>query len=103
MSEVSANRILNNPVYRHLIEQRDALAFTLSACVLVLFYGFILLIAFAPEVLTTPIAADSVIPWGILIGVGVIVGSIVLTGIYVFQANSKFDPMIDELLRDASK
>lgn len=103
MSDVSANRILSNPVYRKLISERDALAFTLSACVLVLFYGFILLIAFAPEVLTTPISADSVIPWGILIGVGVIVGSIVLTGIYVSRANSKFDPMIDELLRDASK
>jgi len=103
MSDASASRILNNPVYRKLIAQRDSLAFTLSACVLVLFYGFILLIAFAPDILTQPISSGSVIPVGMLIGVGVILGSILLTGIYVFQANSKFDPMIDELIRDASK
>jgi uncharacterized membrane protein (DUF485 family) len=103
MSNVSASRIMNNPVYRDLIKQRDNLAWTLTAIVLVLFYGFIMLIAFAPEFLTQPISAGSVIPLGMLIGVGVILASIVLTGIYVMQANNKFDPMIEELMRDASK
>ena len=103
MSTLSASRILNNPVYRHLITQRDTLAWTLSLCVLVLFYGFILLIAFAPDFLTQPISDTSVIPVGLLMGVGVILASILLTGIYVQQANSKFDPMIEELMRDAAK
>lgn len=103
MSKLSASRILNNPVYRRLIKQRDTLAWTLTACVLVLYFGFILSIAFAPEFLTRPISATSVIPVGMLVGVGVIVASIVLTGIYVQQANSKFDPMIEELMRDAAK
>jgi len=103
MSNVAASRITNNPMYRQLIQKRDALAFTLSACVLVLYYGFILMVAFSPEILTEPISSGSVIPVGILIGVGVIVGSILLTGIYVRQANSRFDPMIDAIMRDASK
>jgi uncharacterized membrane protein (DUF485 family) len=103
MSKLSASRILNNPNYRHLITQRDSLAWTLSACVLVLYFGFILLIAFAPGVLTQPISATSVIPVGMLIGVGVILASIVLTAIYVQQANSKFDPMIEAIMRDAAK
>ncbi len=103
MSKLSASRILNNPVYRQLIHQRDSLAWILSACVLVLFYGFILAIAFAPEFLTQPISATSVIPVGVIVGVGVILASIALTAIYVQQANNKFDPMIEELMRDASK
>ena len=103
MSKLSASRILNNPTYRHLISQRDALAWTLSACVLVLYFGFVLAIAFAPEFLTQPISATSVVPVGMLVGVGVIVASIILTGIYVSQANTKFDPMIEAIMRDAAK
>jgi len=103
MSNVTASRITNNPAYRQLIKKRDSLAFTLSVCVLVLYYGFILMVAFAPEILTQPIASDSVIPVGILIGVGVIIGSILLTGIYVRQANNTFDPMIQAIMQDASK
>ena len=103
MSNVTASRITNNPAYRQLIKKRDTLAFTLSVCVLVLYYGFILMVAFAPDILTQPIASDSVIPLGIFIGVGVIVGSILLTGIYVRQANSTFDPMIQAIMQDATK
>jgi uncharacterized membrane protein (DUF485 family) len=103
MSNVTASRITNNPAYRQLIKKRDTLAFTLSVCVLVLYYGFILMVAFAPEILTQPIASDSVIPLGILIGVGVIIGSILLTGIYVRQANNTFDPMIQAIMQDATK
>ena len=103
MSNLSASRILNNPNYRKLIKQRDTLAWTLSACVLVLYFGFVLMVAFAPEVLTAPISDTSVIPVGMLVGVGVIVASIFLTGIYVTQANSKFDPMIEAIMQDAAK
>lgn len=103
MSTAAASHILNNPRYRQLIRERDSLAWTLTACVLVLFYGFILLIAFAPDFLTQTISSTSVIPVGMLLGVGVIVLSIILTGIYVAKANNKFDPMIEELIRDASK
>jgi len=103
MSNLSASRILNNPNYRKLIKQRDTLAWTLSACVLVLYFGFVLMVAFAPEVLTSPISDTSVIPVGMLVGVGVIICSIILTGIYVTQANGKFDPMIEAIMKDAAK
>lgn len=103
MSNLSASRILNNPNYRKLIKQRDTLAWTLSACVLVLYFGFVLMVAFTPEILTAPISDTSVIPVGMLVGVGVIVASIILTGIYVTQANSKFDPMIEAIMQDAAK
>jgi len=100
---VQAGLIQNNPRFHELIRKRDTLAWTLSACVLVLYFGFVLMVAFTPEILTAPIAADSVIPFGILVGIGVIVASIILTGIYVYQANSNFDPIIEEIMRDAHK
>ena len=70
---------------------------------MVIYFGFVLLVAFAPGFLTQPISATSVIPVGMLVGVGVILASIVLTGIYVYRANSTFDPLIDEIVRESIK
>jgi uncharacterized membrane protein (DUF485 family) len=103
VSELSASKIQNNPKYHQLIKERDSLAWTLTVLVLVIYFGFILMVAFAPAFLTTPISATSVIPVGLLIGVGVIVASVVLTGIYVRRANSTFDPLIREIIKDAFK
>jgi uncharacterized membrane protein (DUF485 family) len=103
MSELSASKIQNNPKYHRLIRERDTLAWTLTVLVLLIYFGFILAVAFAPGFLTKPISENSVIPVGMLIGVGVILASVVLTGIYVRRANSTFDPLIHEIIQEASK
>ncbi len=103
MSELSASRIQNNPKYHELIRRRDSLAWTLSAVVCVMYFGFILLIAFAPDFLTQPLSSNSVIPVGMPIGVGVILVSCILTGIYVRRANSVFDPLTDEIIQESLK
>jgi uncharacterized membrane protein (DUF485 family) len=103
MSELSASKIQANPKYHQLIKERDTLAWTLSVLVLIIYFGFVLLVAFAPGFLTQPISATSVIPLGMLFGVGVIVASIVLTGIYVYKANSTFDPLINEIIQESAK
>ncbi|MHB8666869.1 MAG: DUF485 domain-containing protein [Burkholderiales bacterium] len=104
MSEaIVSGKIQNNPKYLELVKRRGRMAWTLSAIVCVIFYGFILMIAFAPGVLTEPISAGSVIPLGLPLGVGVIVVSCLLTGIYVYEANQVFDPMFEEIVKEASK
>ncbi len=103
MSVLIASKIQKNPKYLQLIKQRDTLSWTLSAIVCIMYFGFTLMIAFTPGILTQPIAADSVIPVGMLLGVGVIIASCILTGIYVFIANNTFDPIVNEIVREASK
>jgi len=103
MSELSASRIQNNPKYHELIQRRDSLAWTLSAVVCVMYFGFILMIAFAPDFLTQPLSSGSVVPVGMPIGVGVILVSCILTAIYVRQANSVFDPLTDEIIQESLK
>ena len=93
MSESISNKIQKNPKYLELVSRRDRLAWILSAIVCVIFFGFILMIAFAPGILTAPIAADSVIPLGMPLGVGVIVVSCILTGIYVY-GRTRFRPSV---------
>jgi len=99
----SIAKIANNPKYRELVSKRDGVAWTLTACVIVVYFGFTLLVAFAGDFLSQPIAADSVIPVGIPLGVGVIVISIILTGYYVYRANTTFDELTHEILREGTK
>ena len=100
---ISADKIQNNPKYHQLIKERDSLAWLLSALVLVIYYGFILMVAYGKDFITQPISATSVIPLGIPLGVGVIVLSIILTGIYVVRANGRYDTLINEIIEESSK
>jgi uncharacterized membrane protein (DUF485 family) len=66
---------------------------------LVIYFGFILLVAFAKPLLATKIG-DGVTSLGIILGLGVILSAVVLTGIYVQRANSRFDEMTRHLTRE---
>ena len=94
-NEVS--RIRQEPMFRELVERRTRFAWQLSAAMLVIYFGFIAVIAFAPKVLGMPIG-DGVITVGIPVGLFVIVSAFVLTGIYVVRANSTFDPMTRQII-----
>ena len=91
------SNILHHKAFIALREKRGGLAVRLSISMLVIYYGFILLVAFAPGILATPILG--IVSLGILMGLGVIFSSIVLTGIYVRRANTEFDHLTAELQR----
>ncbi len=98
MEPVSYAKIRQNPKFAELVQQRNALARTLTIAMLVIYFGFILLVAFAPGLLAVKIGTVTTI--GIPLGLLVIVSAFVLTGIYVARANTSFDRLNDELLRE---
>lgn len=83
-----------------MVQRRSKLAWKLSALMLAIYFGFILMIAFAPALLGTPIG-EGVTTIGIPIGVLVILSAFVLTGWYVHRANADFDPEMDAILNRA--
>ena len=93
-------RIEDNAHFRELVEKRQRFATILSIIMLAVYIGFILLIAFAPGWLGTPLHAGTSVTRGIPIGIGVIVISFVLTGIYVWRANGEFDRMTKSILSE---
>ena len=103
MSVISAEKIHNDPRFQKLCKERDTLGWILSAIVCVMYFGFTLMIAYTPGILTTPIASDSVIPLGMPLGVGIIVMSCILTGFYVYKANNTYDPIMKQIIEEASK
>jgi uncharacterized membrane protein (DUF485 family) len=103
MSSEIYQRIRNNPLYREQMAERSRFSWTLSAIVLVIFYGFILIVAFAPEFLATPLWQGSATTVGIPIGVGIITFFWLLTGYYVYRANREFEATNVEIIREAEK
>ena len=93
------NPILQNPRFQALVRQRANFAWALTIVMLVIYFGFILLVAFAKPLLATKIGIG-VTSIGIVLGLGVIVSAFVLTGIYVWRANSRFDELTRNLTKE---
>jgi uncharacterized membrane protein (DUF485 family) len=83
--------------YQELVRRRSSLGWMLSLIMLVIYFGFILLVAYAPKFLGTPIGTG-VTTIGIPIGLAVIVLAFALTGIYVAKANSSYDVLIRKIV-----
>jgi uncharacterized membrane protein (DUF485 family) len=97
----SVQKIMNDPKYRELVRKRSAFAWFLTALILIVYYGFIFLIAYDPGYLGTPLSEGSVTTIGLPLGVAVIVISILLTGVYVRRANGEFDDLTKQLIDGA--
>jgi uncharacterized membrane protein (DUF485 family) len=100
MQQEIAEKIKQNPKYAELVKKRTGFAWGLSIVMLIIYYAFILTIAFKPTLLATPISAGSVITIGIPIGVVIIISAFILTGIYVYRANTEFDVLTDEIKKE---
>ena len=99
MASRDYDRVIQSPRFQELVRERTRFAWTLSIVMLVIYFGFILLVAFAKPLLATKIG-DGVTSLGIILGLGVILSAFVLTGIYVQRANSRFDEMTRHLTRE---
>ena len=102
MSDPVVARIRANPKYLELKRKRSSFGWWLTLLMMVVYYGYIALIAWNKEFLSQPLGAG-VTTIGVPIGMGVIVFTIVITGIYVRRANSEFDDLTTAILKDVSK
>jgi uncharacterized membrane protein (DUF485 family) len=94
MPSKTAQQILADPEFLKLMRQKNTITVVLTIVELVLYFGFIALIAYNKPFLAIRLSEGSSITIGIPIAVGVIFLSWVLTGIYIFWANSRYDGMV---------
>ena len=99
MSSDIAKKVRANPKFAELVHRRTKLATTLTIAMLVVYYGFVLLVAYAKPFLATPIGAG-LTTIGVTLGVGVILAAFVLTGIYVAKANKDFDTLTAQIVEE---
>lgn len=102
MSDPVVARIRKNPKYQELKRKRNSFGWFLAILMLVVYYGYIALIAFNKEFLARPLG-DGVTTIGVPIGFGVILFTIVITGIYVRRANNEYDTLTAQILAEETK
>ncbi len=91
-------KIYADPEFHELEKKRGRFSWLLASIILLTYFTFILIIAFAPALFATPVIEGNIITWGILVGLFVILLSFLLTGIYVFRANNEFDHLTQDIL-----
>ena len=100
MDDKMLARIQGDPNYQSLVKERTSFGWTMSIITLVLYFGYITIVAFAPSLIEPKISGDITV--GIILGAGLIVLSILLTGIYVVRANSRYDDLTRAIVASAT-
>lgn len=99
MEDNLADRIRNSPEFIELEGERTKFAWTLSFIMLAVYYGFILIVAFMPNLMGLNVGGQ--ITLGFPLGLGVILTAIALTGIYVMRANGRYDELTRRIVENA--
>ncbi len=101
MTDPVLARIEANPAYHALKRKRSRFGWLLTGLMMLVYYGYIALIAFDKPFLATPLGAG-VTSIGIPMGMGVIVFTVLITALYVRRANSEYDRLTEEILKDVA-
>ena len=102
MKDDLAARIAAHPKYQELRAKRSSFGWWLTLAMMVVYYGFILLVAFDKEFLSQRLGSG-VMTLGIPVGFGVIVFTVIITAIYVKRANTEFDELSEAVAKAVLK
>lgn len=102
MRQELAQRVQSDPKFQELVRKKGSLSWTLTVLMLVIYFGFVLLVALEPDVLKQSLSGG-LTTVGIPMGIGVILSAFVLTGIYVYRANREFDDLTHDIVERATK
>ncbi|MDD3325348.1 MAG: DUF485 domain-containing protein [Sulfurospirillaceae bacterium] len=100
MSQNIYDRVKVNPKFQELVQKRGRFALILSIIMLVVYYSFILVIAFSPSTFAQKIG-NGVTTLGIPVGLSIIIIAFVLTGIYTQRANGEFDELTNQIKEES--
>ncbi len=103
MRHPTETSIQAHPLFRELVSRRSRFTLLLSVATLVPYYIFILVAALNPGVLARRMSAVSSVSVGWPVGVAIILGAWLLTGLYVRRANGEFDSITRKLMRETVK
>jgi uncharacterized membrane protein (DUF485 family) len=102
MNDDLVQRIASHPKYQELKAKRSSFGWWLTLAMMIVYYGFIVLVAFNKEFLSQKLGAG-VMTVGIPVGFGVIVFTILITAIYVRRANNEFDELTEAVKKAVLK
>lgn len=90
------------PEYAALTRARKKIMWPLSLATILAYFALILTIAFDPASLGNP-TGSGVTSIGMVLGLGVILFCMVITGIYVYYANRVLEPLTRAIVQKAGE
>lgn len=87
---------IDDKEFQGLVRKKWSVSLSMTALILVIYFGFILLLAFNKAVLAQKIGEHMTL--GIPVGLGVILAACVLTGLYVRWANTSYDRRVKDII-----
>ena len=97
--------MMANPRFQRLVKARSTLGWSLTAVMLVVYFSFILLVAFNKtdgHIISAKVGGGTA-SLAIVLGFGLLVFTFLITALYVVIANRKFDAMTAELRREVGR
>jgi uncharacterized membrane protein (DUF485 family) len=101
MSSAMYERMRGNPKFQELVARRGRFAWTLAFIVLTMFYGFVMTVAFNPTALGQPVSEGAMLTWGVAVELFMFIFFWLLTAFYVKRANSEFDALTQDIVKQA--
>lgn len=95
MVKAKSQDFLSDPAFKKLKKEKWIISIILGAIVMVLYYGFILLMAYNKPFFATKVTENITV--GIPLGVFVLMATIGVTAVYVFWANTSYDRLVSKV------
>ena len=100
MQKDVVEQVLKHPKYAELVKSRTRISMIFFILTLAIYSGFILTMAYLPEVFAQPLGPNWTMSVGLLVGLLVACSAVILIAAYVYISNKKFDPLLEEIVRD---
>lgn len=98
MSSTKTNEILQSAAFKKLVKTRWNMSLSFTFLMLFVYIGFLMVVAYQKDTLKMPLG-DS-LNLAIVVGLGIIIFSWLITGVYVYWANNYYDESVKEIKKD---
>ena len=103
MRSQTNEEILANKDFQRLVSVRRWVSWSFLLFLLGLYLLFSLLSVYSPASLARPVMAGGVVPVGVALGYFILAMTFVITLLYVWIANSFFEPLGQKITRDVGR
>ena len=102
MTDDVVAKVLAHPKYQELHRRRGRASLFFFVLMLVVYSGFILTLAYWPEVFAQPLTAGMTMSVGVFAAVLVCISAVLMIAAFVHLSNKHYDPLIDASVREGS-
>jgi len=92
--------ILGNKNFHKLVSVRRRVSWSFLLVLLGSYLAFGMLSAYSPSSLARPVFSDGIVPLGIAMGYAILALTFILTLVYVWLANSYFEPLERKIMAE---